>query len=87
MKSIGHPLFNDNEYGGDTILKGTTYAKYKQFVENCFTMCPRQALHAKSLEITHPKTGKLLKFESDLPADMQGLIDKWRVYTTAYRNQ
>lgn len=87
MKSIGHPLFNDNEYGGDIILKGTTFAKYKQFVENCFAICPRQALHAKSLEITHPKTGKLLKFESELPADMQSLVEKWRVYSTAYRNQ
>ena len=85
MKSIGHPLFNDNEYGGDQVLKGTTYAKYKQFIQNCFAICPRQALHAKSLEITHPKTGKLLKFESELPADMQGLIDKWKVYTTAYK--
>ena len=83
MKSIGHPLFNDNEYGGDKIIKGTTFAKYKQFVENCFEICPRQALHAKSLEITHPKTHKKLKFDSELPADMQAVIEKWRAYSKA----
>ncbi|HEY1040789.1 MAG TPA: RluA family pseudouridine synthase [Bacteroidia bacterium] len=83
MKSIGHPLFNDNEYGGDKIIKGTTFAKYKQFVENCFEICPRQALHAKSLEITHPKTHKKLKFDSELPADMQAVIEKWRTYSKA----
>ncbi len=85
MKSIGHPLFNDNEYGGDRILKGTTFQKYKMFVENCFEICPRQALHAKSLEITHPKTGKKLKFDSELPADMQALLAKWRTYSTAVK--
>ncbi|MDP2387223.1 MAG: RluA family pseudouridine synthase [Bacteroidota bacterium] len=85
MKSIGHPLFNDNEYGGDRILKGTTFQKYKHFVENCFEICPRQALHAKSLEITHPKTGKKLKFDSELPADMQAILAKWRTYSTAVK--
>ena len=85
MKHLGHPLFNDNEYGGDKIIKGTTFAKYKQFVENCFELCPRQALHAKSLEITHPSTGKILKFDSQLPTDMQGVIEKWRVYSTSYK--
>jgi len=84
MKHLGHPLFNDNEYGGDRILKGTSFAKYKQFVENCFETCPRQALHAKSLEITHPANGKKIKFESELPDDMQQLIQKWRTYKQAY---
>jgi 23S rRNA pseudouridine1911/1915/1917 synthase len=80
MKHMGHPLFNDNEYGGDRILKGTTFNKYKQFVENCFELCPRQALHAKSLEITHPTTGKLMKFDSELAPDMEALVVKWRNY-------
>ncbi|MFN6037806.1 MAG: RluA family pseudouridine synthase [Bacteroidota bacterium] len=84
MKFIGHPIFNDNEYGGDRILKGTTFTKYKQFVENCFEVCPRQALHAKSLEITHPRTGKKLKFDSDIPEDMSQLIEKWRNYRSSY---
>jgi 23S rRNA pseudouridine1911/1915/1917 synthase len=84
MKHLGHPLFNDNEYGGDRIIKGTTFAKYKQFVENCFEVCPRQALHAKSLEITHPRTGKKLKFDSDIPEDMSQLIEKWRNYRSSY---
>jgi 23S rRNA pseudouridine1911/1915/1917 synthase len=81
FKSIGHPLFNDWEYGGDKILKGTTFTKYRQFVENCFNICPRQALHAKSLGFVHPATGKDVFFESELPADMQALVDKWRGYT------
>ena len=80
MKHIGHPLFNDNEYGGDRIVKGTTFAKYRQFVENCFEICPRQALHAKSLEITHPRSGKKIKFDSELPDDMKLVIDKWSHY-------
>ncbi|MGB8490457.1 MAG: RluA family pseudouridine synthase [Bacteroidales bacterium] len=75
-----HPLFNDPEYGGDHILKGTTFSKYQQFVRNCFNILPRQALHAKSLEFEHPVTGKRLLFDSDLPADMQEVIDKWRNY-------
>jgi 23S rRNA pseudouridine1911/1915/1917 synthase len=80
MKHIGHPLFNDNEYDGDRIVKGTTFTKYKQFVENCFEICPRQALHAKSLEITHPRSRKTLKFDSELPDDMKRVIEKWRNY-------
>ncbi|HOE39127.1 MAG TPA: RluA family pseudouridine synthase [Bacteroidales bacterium] len=78
FKSIGHPLFNDWEYGGDKILKGTTFNKYKQFVENCFKICPRQALHAKTLGFIHPSTGKEVCFDSDLPEDMQNCINKWR---------
>jgi 23S rRNA pseudouridine1911/1915/1917 synthase len=76
----GHPLFNDEEYGGNRILKGTTFTKYQQFVRNCFEMMPRQALHAQSLSFDHPVTGKRLSFESDLPADMAGVIEKWRHY-------
>jgi len=82
FKFIGHPLFNDEEYGGDAILKGTTFTKYKQFVNNCFKICPRQALHAKSLGFTHPTTNKELFFDSELAEDMQQLIDKWRKYAT-----
>lgn len=81
FKHIGHPLFNDPEYGGDTILKGTTFTKYKQFIQNCFKICPRQALHAKSLEFKHPTTDKLVSFESDLPEDMALLVEKWRNYS------
>lgn len=80
FKSIGHPLFNDNEYGGDIILKGINSAKYKQFIQNCFTLLPRQALHAKTLGITHPITGEKLFFDSPVPDDMQAVIDKWRRY-------
>ena len=80
MKHLGHPLLNDKEYGGDHILKGTTFTKYKQFVANCFELCPRQALHAKTLGFEHPRTHERLSFDSDLPPDMQGLIDKWRHY-------
>lgn len=83
MKHIGHPLFNDDTYGGDRILKGTTFSKYKAFIENCFAICPRHALHAKSLGFVHPTTGKELFFDSVLPDDMQALLDKWRVYSTA----
>ena len=81
FKHIGHPLFNDPEYGGDAVLKGTTFTKYKQFIQNCFKICPRQALHAKSLEFKHPKTDKLVSFESDLPEDMALLVEKWRNYS------
>ena len=81
MKHIGHRLFNDAEYGGEQILKGTKTATYKKFVENCFALCPRQALHAKYLEIEHPATKKIMKFESDLPEDMRSLIEKWRKYS------
>ena len=79
---IRHPLFNDEEYGGDQILKGTTFTKYQQFIRNCFKILPRQALHAKSLAFDHPVTGKRLYFESPLPDDMVQVIDKWRKYTS-----
>lgn len=82
FKSIGHTLFNDEEYGGDAILKGTTFTKYKQFVQNCFKICARQALHAKSLGFEHPTTKKEVYFDSDLADDMQELIEKWRKYAT-----
>jgi len=78
-----HPLFNDEEYGGDQILKGTTFAKYQQFVKNCFKILPRQALHAKSLAFDHPVTGKRLSFDSELPDDMKQVIEKWRNYTSS----
>ena len=80
MKHIGHTLFNDERYGGERILKGTTFTKYKQFVENCFKVLPRQALHAKTLGFKHPKTGEFLSFNSELPEDMQQCIEKWRNY-------
>lgn len=80
MKHIGHTLFNDERYGGHDVLKGTTAAKYKQFVKNCFEICPRQALHAKTLGFVHPRSGEFMNFESELPDDMQQLIDKWRGY-------
>ena len=80
MEYIGHPLFNDERYGGDRILKGTTFSKYKQFVENCFQQLPRHALHARSLGFVHPSTGKYIYFESDLPEDMRTVIDRWRNY-------
>jgi 23S rRNA pseudouridine1911/1915/1917 synthase len=77
---IKHPLFNDEEYGGNQILKGTTFTKYQQFIKNCFKILPRQALHAKSLAFNHPVTGKRLSFDSDLPDDMVQVIEKWRKY-------
>jgi 23S rRNA pseudouridine1911/1915/1917 synthase len=80
MKYIGHPLFNDDTYGGDRIVKGTVYARYKQFVENCFVLCPRHALHARTLGFRHPVSGKDLLFEAPLPDDMDQLIEKWRQY-------
>ena len=80
MKHIGHTLFNDNEYGGDKILKGTVYTKYKQFVENCFAICNRCALHAKTLGFVHPHTKQKIYFETELPADMSAVIEKWRNY-------
>lgn len=83
MKHIGHTLFNDERYGGNKILKGTTFAKYKQFVENCFDVLPRQALHAKTLGFEHPTTGDFLRFDSNLPEDMTRCIEKWRNYTTS----
>ena len=80
MKYIGHPLFNDDFYGGDKIVKGTVYTKYKQFVDNCFKICQRQALHAKTLGFIHPTTGKEMFFEAPLPEDIDQVIDKWRKY-------
>ena len=80
MKYIGHPLFNDDFYGGDRIVKGTVYTKYKQFVDNCFEICKRQALHARTLGFVHPATGEQLHFESPLPEDMAEVIDRWRKY-------
>ena len=81
FKYIGHTLFNDARYGGDQILKGTTFTKYKQFVDNCFKVMPRQALHAKTLGFIHPTTNKLMQFNSDIPEDFQAALDKWRNYT------
>jgi len=80
FRHIGHPLFNDPEYGGNRILKGTTFTKYKQFVQNCFSICDRQALHARTLGFTHPTTGKFVQLESDLPDDMVQILEKWRGY-------
>ena len=85
MKSIGHPLFNDDTYGGDKIVKGTVFSKYKQFVDNCFAICKRQALHAKTLGFIHPATGEENLFVSELPDDMQQVIDKWRKYVGSLR--
>ena len=82
MKYIGHTLFNDARYGGDAILKGTTFSKYKQFVQNCFEILPRQALHAKYLAFTQPTTGKRLEFTAELPKDMQSALEKWRNYSS-----
>ena len=81
MEYIGHPLFNDERYGGDRILKGTTFSKYRQFVENCFSIMPRHALHARSLGFVHPSTRENIYFESSLPDDMQQVLDKWDTYT------
>jgi len=80
MSQMGHPIFNDERYGGSEIRKGTIYAKYRQFIRNCFELCPRQALHAKTLGFAHPVTGKFLQFDSALPEDMTALLDKWRSY-------
>ncbi|MES2517115.1 MAG: RluA family pseudouridine synthase [Bacteroidota bacterium] len=80
LKHIGNTLFNDETYGGDRVLRGTVFSKYEQFVANCFKLCPRQALHAKSLGFIHPKTGEFLHFESELPTDIQQVIEKWEGY-------
>lgn len=87
MKSIGHPLFNDGTYGGAHIVKGTVFNRYKQFVENCFKILPRQALHAKELGFTHPRTREWIQFSSDLPADIQEVVEKWRAYTRGMTRQ
>ncbi len=81
MQSIGHPLFNDEFYGGDKIVKGTVFTKYRQFVENCFAICPRHALHAQQLGFVHPVTKEEMHFESELPEDMEAVIEKWRKYS------
>ena len=86
MKHIGHPIFNDKVYGGDKILKGTVFSKYKKFVENCFNIIPRQALHAKSLGFIHPRTKKKISFESSLPEDFGGVIAKWKKYTEGQKD-
>ncbi|MBG0858595.1 MAG: RNA pseudouridine synthase, partial [Bacteroidales bacterium] len=79
---IKHPVFNDDEYGGNHILKGTTFSRYQQFVKNCFKILPRQALHAKSLAFDHPVSGVRLSFDSGIPGDMQHVIDRWREYVS-----
>jgi 23S rRNA pseudouridine1911/1915/1917 synthase len=79
---IKHPLFNDEEYGGDKIIKGTTFSKYQQFIRNCFSILPRQALHAKTLAFDHPVTGRRMSFDSEIPDDMMQVIEKWRSYTS-----
>ena len=81
MKYIGHPLFNDATYGGDRIVKGTVFNRYKQFIDNCFAILPRQALHAKELGFTHPGTGDWIQFDSELPSDISEVVEKWRTYT------
>lgn len=80
---IRHPIFNDDSYGGDTIVKGTTFTKYKQFIQNCFATCPRHALHAKSLGFVHPSTGEDMYFETEIPNDIAQIIERWRTYTSA----
>jgi len=82
LEYIGHPLFNDERYGGSQILKGTTFTKYKQFVQNCFTILPRQALHAKTLGFIHPRTRKTMNFDTELPEDMKQVVEKWRRYVS-----
>jgi 23S rRNA pseudouridine1911/1915/1917 synthase len=81
MKYLGHTLFNDERYGGNKILKGTVYSKYKQFVDNCFRLLPRQALHAKTLGFIHPKSKEKISFNSEIPEDIASVIDKWRLYS------
>ncbi|MDR0828534.1 MAG: RluA family pseudouridine synthase [Prevotellaceae bacterium] len=81
FKHIGHPLFSDSKYGGAEIVKGNLFAKYKQFVANCFELCPRQALHAKTLGFIHPKTNEFMQFDSDLPQDFKNLLEKWEKYS------
>ncbi|PQJ82474.1 RluA family pseudouridine synthase [Polaribacter glomeratus] len=81
FKHIGHTLFNDERYGGDGILKGTTFTKYKQFVQNCFKVLPRQALHAKTLGFTHPITGEFMQFNTEIPQDIADCLEKWRTYS------
>jgi 23S rRNA pseudouridine1911/1915/1917 synthase len=87
MRHLGHPLFNDERYGGDQILKGTTFSKYRQFINNCFKLLPRQALHAKSLGFIHPTTQKEILFESELPKDMAQVVEKWEIYSQHVKEQ
>jgi 23S rRNA pseudouridine1911/1915/1917 synthase len=87
FEHIGHPLFNDEVYGGDKILKGTTFAKYKQFIQNCFEIMPRHGLHAKSLGFIHPSTGKEMFFDSEIAPDMQALIERWKTYSASRNNE
>jgi len=86
MRYLGHPLFNDAMYGGDKILKGTTFTRYRQFIDNCFKIIPRQALHARLLGFIHPATGEYMEFEAPLPSDFQQLLEKWEHYL-AYNEQ
>ena len=86
LKHIGHTLFNDERYGGHLILKGTTFTKYKQFIDNCFKALPRQALHAKTLGFIHPTTGEMKRFDTELPQDMQDVIERWRNYSKNYNS-
>ena len=87
MKHIGHTLFNDERYGGHLILKGTTFTKYKQFVDNCFKTLPRQALHAKTLGFIHPTTGEMMRFDTEIPKDMSDCIEKWRAYAKSHQTE
>ena len=87
MKHIGHPIFNDERYGGHLILKGTTFTKYKQFIDNCFKALPRQALHAKTLGFVHPTTGQMMRFDKELPQDFQDCIAKWRGYSKSHMSE
>jgi 23S rRNA pseudouridine1911/1915/1917 synthase len=86
LKHIGHTLFNDERYGGHLILKGTTFTKYKQFIDNCFKALPRQALHAKTLGFVHPTTVEMMRFDTELPQDMQEVIEKWRNYSKSHES-
>jgi len=83
MDYLGHPLFNDDRYGGDKILKGPLYAKYKKFVENCFEIMPRHALHAKTLGFIHPATGHRMFFENEIPIDLKNVIEKWKNFSSS----
>jgi 23S rRNA pseudouridine1911/1915/1917 synthase len=83
LEYIRHPIFNDDRYGGDTIVKGTTFTKYKQFIQNSFAACPRHALHAKSLGFIHPRTGEEMHFDSEIPSDISEVVERWRTYTSA----
>ena len=87
LKHIGHTIFNDERYGGNLILKGTTFTKYKQFIDNCFKTLPRQALHAKTLGFEHPTTGEFMSFDTELPKDMADCIEKWRTYSNSHADE